>query len=52
MEERRILTGNPVSKGQVKAEAYHYEPLMLNVEERRFKPGKETEYWKAFLCAR
>ena len=52
MEERRILIGNPVSKGVAKAEAYHYEPLLLNVEERYFKPGKETAYWKAFLCAR
>lgn len=51
MEERRILTGNPVSKGITKAEAYHYEPLMLNVEVGYFKPGKETEYWKAFKTA-
>lgn len=52
MEERRVLTGNPVSKGVAKAEAYHYEPLLLDVEKGYFKAGKETEYWKAFQNAR
>ena len=52
MEERRVLIGSPVSKGIVKAEAYQYEPLVLDVEEGCFKPGKETEYWKAFQDAR
>ena len=40
--------GNPVSKGVAKAEAYLYEPLLLNVEAGYFKAGKETEYWRAF----
>ncbi|MBR5127923.1 MAG: phosphoenolpyruvate--protein phosphotransferase [Roseburia sp.] len=52
MEERRVLIGNPVSKGIVKAEAYQYEPLVLDVEAGCFKPGKETEYWKSFQDAR
>lgn len=51
MEERRVLAGNPVSKGVAKAEAYHYEPLILNMEAGYFKAGKETEYWKAFKKA-
>lgn len=51
MEERRVLTGNPVSKGVAKAEAYQYEPLMLNVEAGYFKAGKETEYWRTFIAA-
>ena len=51
MEERRVLKGNPVSRGVVKAEAYFYEPLMLNVETGCFKAGKETEYWRAFIAA-
>lgn len=52
MEERRILIGSPVSKGLAKAKAYHYEPLVLDIEVGCFKPGKETEYWKAFQSAR
>jgi len=52
MEERRVLIGSPVSKGVAKAEAYHYEPLVLDVEAGYFKAGKETEYWKAFQYAR
>lgn len=50
-EERRVLKGNPVSKGVAKAEAYFYEPLMLNVETGCFNAGKETEYWRAFIAA-
>lgn len=51
MEERRVLTGNPVSCGVAKAEAYQYEPLMLDMEKGYFKAGKETEYWRAFKNA-
>lgn len=51
-ENQRVLTGYPVSQGVAKAEAYHYEPLMLNIEAGYFKAGKETEYWRAFMAAR
>lgn len=52
MEERRVIIGSPVSKGLAKAKAYHYEALVLDIEVGCFKPGKETEYWKAFQHAR
>ena len=52
MEERKVLIGSPISKGVVKAEAYHYEPLVFDVEISYFKPGEEAEYWKAFQNAR
>lgn len=51
MEERRVLTGNPVSRGVAMAEAYSYEPLLLDMEKGYFTAGKETEYWKAFKAA-
>lgn len=52
MEEQRILIGSSVSKGIAKAKTYHYEALVLDIEVGCFKPGKETEYWKAFQDAR
>ena len=48
MEERKLLTGKPVSPGIAVAEVYYYEPLMLSTETGYFKAGKETEYWRAF----
>ncbi|MBQ8278734.1 MAG: hypothetical protein IJZ23_02735 [Roseburia sp.] len=44
----KALRGNPVSPGVARAEAYHYEPLVMTLETGCFKAGKETEYWKAF----
>ncbi len=51
MEERKLLTGKPVSPGIAAAEVYYYEPLMLSAETGYFKAGKETEYWRAFKDA-
>lgn len=47
----KILTGTPVSPGVARAEAYHYEPLVMTLETGYFKAGKETEYWKVFRDA-
>jgi len=50
-ENERILRGRPVSQGIATAEAYYYEPFVLNVEAGYFKAGKETEYWRKFKTA-
>ena len=50
-ENQRVLTGRIASHGVATAEAYYYEPFVLNVEEAYFKAGKETEYWRAFRKA-
>lgn len=48
----KILRGNPVSKGVVKAEALFYKSFMLKTETGFFKAGKEMEYWRAFKDAK
>ena len=52
MEKRRVLTGIPISEGVAKAEAYHYEDAIQNVEKGYLPAGEETKYWKAFQTAK
>lgn len=49
---KKTLTGNPVSQGVAKAEAYLYESFMPDTGTGYFKAGKEMEYWRAFKSAK
>jgi len=50
-KNQRVLTGKVASPGIATAEAYYYEPFVLNIESGYFKAGKETEYWRKYKTA-